>query len=208
MKRFTLIELLVVIAIIAILASMLLPALKQAMHVAKRISCGSQEQQVYKAIAFYTQDYNGWIPESYNDVTNAYWTHAVKDYFPPATGTYLSGDTGSPGAARYWPIIMQCPSDMTPYYGVTYGMNSVFGKRYDARAPLRIEMIANPGGKIIIGDGYQRMLRTTVSCWPNDHRKLHLRGDNYSFCDGHVEWLILSDDYNQAWNEGKFNLWQ
>jgi len=105
-NAFTLIELLVVIAIIAILASMLMPALAQAKETAKRIRCSSKLHQLSVAVMLYSEDYGGDYPPRPNDNLGG---------SSPRWPTYLYPD--------YQTLkLLVCPSE-TGLYPATYGTN-------------------------------------------------------------------------------------
>jgi prepilin-type N-terminal cleavage/methylation domain-containing protein/prepilin-type processing-associated H-X9-DG protein len=76
---FTLVELMVVISIIAILASMLMPALARAKAKANQIKCLNHMRQLGLALSMYADDHGGEYPPR-RIPTNA-WPHKLKPYY-------------------------------------------------------------------------------------------------------------------------------
>ncbi len=61
-RGFTLIELLVVISVVAVLISLLLPAIQQATEEARTALCATYLRQIPTALQGYIADYDGWMP--------------------------------------------------------------------------------------------------------------------------------------------------
>lgn len=160
-SRFTLIELLVVIAVIAILASLLLPALGRAREMGKMTVCKSNLKQVYLAFLDYADASNGYfVPRSggYGDL-NIPWGETL----------YLFNDRPNYLEARA-PYkdksILLCPSqpecNITNYwnyisYGVLYygcctggGVTAYWPSGHGA--PTRFTRISNPSVTMLMAD--------------------------------------------------------
>lgn len=84
-RKFTLIELLVVIAIIAILAAMLLPALKSARDTAQKLTCLNKQKQIALCLNYYTLDNKSMPIANWLDSSGSryyWWSHFVKQLEP------------------------------------------------------------------------------------------------------------------------------
>ncbi len=80
-KGFTLIELLVVIAIIALLMSILMPALSRVKDQAKSIGCRANLRQWNLFFQMYTEDHSGKFQAGVGSGHTNHWTNALRGYY-------------------------------------------------------------------------------------------------------------------------------
>src|SRR5216117_3102676 len=94
-RGFTLVELLVVIGIIALLISILLPALTKARAAAQTIACSANLRSILQAMQIFAAQNNGQIPGSAYTTARFLWMPGTRDVINdkrnPAFGTGAGG---------------------------------------------------------------------------------------------------------------------
>jgi prepilin-type N-terminal cleavage/methylation domain-containing protein len=222
-QAFTLIELLVVIAIIAILASLLLPALARAMQQAKMVKCASNEKQIALGYLLYTPDYNDYLPVA--GIQYQSGMVAPSQWFVE-TSQYIARKQTNFGSISATNTVAFCPSAIikgvippqAPGYASYggYGANWGFLGYTDptiSDASLgrqKITIVTKPADTCMNGDGLDPApgllwfnfgyLYAPTDIPPGEGSAYaavrHNKRDTYGWVDGHVSltsWLVMSN---------------
>jgi prepilin-type N-terminal cleavage/methylation domain-containing protein/prepilin-type processing-associated H-X9-DG protein len=114
-RGFTLIELLVVIAIIALLISIIIPALKKSKDAAKRLICINHLRNIGIGNVLYSDEHDGWyIPILYRFVPSGpYYEWPLNQTFRDLLGYVAAESTYDEYGNKQWhaPKKFLCPSD-------------------------------------------------------------------------------------------------
>jgi prepilin-type processing-associated H-X9-DG protein/prepilin-type N-terminal cleavage/methylation domain-containing protein len=159
-KAFTLVELLVVIGVVALLISILLPALNKARRAANSVACGSNMRQVGQALFIYANDHQGRLPyagitfDSGNHVT---WDGLLFQYLgsDPAGRIALGGNirplTYGPNNGiliHNPPQVLLCSEDQIPRHAFLVSPAGTAKRSYALNGHETIQTGTGPGGYI------------------------------------------------------------
>jgi len=205
------VELLVVIAIIALLLSILIPALGKVKSMAYRTKCAHNLRQINLAVQFYlngnedtypcTQD-PVYIDPNTGDIIWLWMGRGWRSFVEPYLSTNINKDN---------PSVLFCPQDRIEkdeYERTSYAYSMAFyhspeqieamdnpgytcgNGPFEPSIPQRSLGVTRPSGKILIGEWNSNHLRVDEKGWYGFGGWWCWEGSrNYLFVDGHIRYL-------------------
>jgi prepilin-type N-terminal cleavage/methylation domain-containing protein len=183
-RGFTLIELLVVIAIIALLASMLLPALGKAKERAQGIRCASNLRQLGVAVNLYLPEFNGRIQVDAPLDPDTTWGNILNTNAPPGALDVFVCPSYPPNRFTNWFFIYGIRQDPPPE--VTMGDFDEILKTSLITQPSEFLLLADTTSRGRQGAGARQYYYFRVDQEKQVHAR-HRSCANGLFMDAHVE---------------------